>query len=65
MQRVDTLAKKVGADVKHAEGVEKAKLNAEAQKVGAAVKKAETTEKQSSTQTSRELRQTLLRTRRR
>ena len=45
MQRVDTLAKKVGADVKHAEGVEKAKLNADAQKVGAAVKKAETTEK--------------------
>lgn len=45
MQRVDTLEKKVGSDVKHAEGVEKAKLNAEAQKVGAAVKKAETTEK--------------------
>ena len=39
MQRVDTLAKKVSADVKHAEGVEKAKLNADAQKVGAAVKK--------------------------
>ena len=45
VQRIDTLAKKVGTDVKHAENVEKSKLSADAKKVGAAVKQAETTEK--------------------